>query len=472
MSSVGDRFHILLLDQAGLFSSILTAFNVESYQNLQQDSGSLSTQILLQISQQLNSFTLNAGFLNTTQSPFNLSLHPFTPDPSAVRINILWFTSLLFSLIVASLSILVKQWLREYQSGRCTSPEERIRVRQFRYEGLREWRVFEIVAILPLLLQLALVLFFVGLSDFLRNLHPVVGWFITILIVVWLLLYAASTIAPALFSRCPYTTPFLKPGVRAIRRIVWELCGGSLKRRSKSKLRKYYSFPGDEMGVRRDKTRDILALVQADDAFRDDVIADDILKLCLRRHEGPDVLYFIRRMLSHRLDRPVETLAPSGKNWKNSLLDFARLSTRALATSVDALLDALEPAFHDKSVTSCSDGWTKEALAYVFSALQHCALRKRDIGPAAQRARALRIALLDRSHDLVRECLILCSRSPHPLDVTSDSANDNGDHDSIGNISERGEWVYQPREYSFITTRLRSSLLQRHGTLSLLPPTS
>ena len=99
----------------------------------------------------------------------------FHPPSSAIRINILWFASLVFSLIAASLSMLVKQWLREYLAGRHGTDEEYIRIRQYRYEGLLKWRVFDIVALLPLLLHIALILFFIGLGDFLLTFNTSVG---------------------------------------------------------------------------------------------------------------------------------------------------------------------------------------------------------------------------------------------------------------------------------------------------------
>ncbi|OBZ73635.1 hypothetical protein A0H81_06409 [Grifola frondosa] len=100
-------------------------------------------------------------------------------SPRHVRINVLWFSSLVFSLVSASIGILTKQWLREYTSGAASSPRENARIRQFRHEGFVSWRIPETIALLPILLQIALVLFFVGLLDLLWSLHPVVagvGW--------------------------------------------------------------------------------------------------------------------------------------------------------------------------------------------------------------------------------------------------------------------------------------------------------
>ena len=66
--SLSHQFHTKRR-QAGLFSAILTAFIVEAYKLLQPDSAALSTQVLLQISQQLTSLSVNNGFINSTFTP-------------------------------------------------------------------------------------------------------------------------------------------------------------------------------------------------------------------------------------------------------------------------------------------------------------------------------------------------------------------------------------------------------------------
>ena len=204
--------YILLLttaSQAGLFSAVLSAFLVETYTDLSEDPNEMNTKILMQISSQLASLSQSNGFINSTVPAFSLD-PPFSPQRSSVRINALWSCSLVISLITASLGILVKQWLHEFMAQATQNPQYRIRVRFFRSEGLARWQVFEIAATLPLLLQLALLLFFVGLSEFLRELNSVVGWVATGTILGWLGVFAFTTFAPILSSQCPYQTPILK----------------------------------------------------------------------------------------------------------------------------------------------------------------------------------------------------------------------------------------------------------------------
>ncbi|KAI0759633.1 hypothetical protein BC629DRAFT_1295321, partial [Irpex lacteus] len=163
-----------LLVFAGLFSAVLTAFLVESYTNLVEDP---STQTLLAIRQlvaQTSSYRVEGGMLNTTVLPY--SPEPFQVSRADIRVNVLWFASLLFSLITASFGILVKQWLREFLAVENPSPQARLRVRHVRYPQLAQWRVFQIAAVLPLLLQLSLALFFIGLCYFTASVHSSVEY--------------------------------------------------------------------------------------------------------------------------------------------------------------------------------------------------------------------------------------------------------------------------------------------------------
>ncbi|TBU23534.1 hypothetical protein BD311DRAFT_731138 [Dichomitus squalens] len=196
-----------LLVFAGLFSAVLTAFNIESYKWLQQQPSDTHTAILSQISSQLNSFAVNAKFVNNTAPATTVLTAPFKPSRFAVRLNTLWFSSLVCSLLSASLGLLVKQWLREYLAGSSNISRESIRIRQYRYDGMRRWRVPEIILCLPILLQLALLLFFIGLLDLLWTLHPVVAAVVTTIVAVSMLFAFITSVLPPLYPDCPYKSP-------------------------------------------------------------------------------------------------------------------------------------------------------------------------------------------------------------------------------------------------------------------------
>ena len=84
--------------QAGLFSAVQGAFIIESYKQLQSDPADVTVQLLLHISQQLS----NSSVAAVPELP------SFAPSSSSIRLNVLWFSGLVISLITASFSIFAK----------------------------------------------------------------------------------------------------------------------------------------------------------------------------------------------------------------------------------------------------------------------------------------------------------------------------------------------------------------------------
>ncbi|KAF9256187.1 hypothetical protein L218DRAFT_911627, partial [Marasmius fiardii PR-910] len=154
-----------LLVFAGLFSAVVTAFAVESYHLL----------------------------------PYSPPI-PQPPDPSFVRINAFWFLSLTLALVDALFGLLCKQWVREHErQTRTHTPSQALALRWLRHQSFEKWHVPTILASLPILLEIALFLFFVGVLDLLWNLSPQSHVpFITSLIAIGLaaIFYLATTIIP------------------------------------------------------------------------------------------------------------------------------------------------------------------------------------------------------------------------------------------------------------------------------------
>src|SRR6266576_4187158 len=106
-----------MVSQAGLFSAILTAFVVDSKQNLKPSPADETvyylrqhSTILSQISVQLPSIAPQVSIPSTPPPPFPV----FNPLAFNVRVNVFWFVALAFSLFAALLAILVQQWVRDY----------------------------------------------------------------------------------------------------------------------------------------------------------------------------------------------------------------------------------------------------------------------------------------------------------------------------------------------------------------------
>ncbi|KDQ08769.1 hypothetical protein BOTBODRAFT_138551, partial [Botryobasidium botryosum FD-172 SS1] len=93
-----------LLLFATLFSAIVTAFIIEAYKGLSEDNIATNNTLLRQIS----------ASMGNAQPEGSLQLTPFKASPSAVRVNCMWFASLIISLSVTVVAVLAKQWIDDY----------------------------------------------------------------------------------------------------------------------------------------------------------------------------------------------------------------------------------------------------------------------------------------------------------------------------------------------------------------------
>ncbi|TFK68281.1 hypothetical protein BDN72DRAFT_752917, partial [Pluteus cervinus] len=200
-----------LLIFASLFSAVVTAFTAESYQWL-QDSTDSNTNLLAQLVQLQ---MINANLSSSDEGV--VPIPPFRPTASSVRINMAWFLSLTLSLGTVLVGVLCLQWLREFQRRTAGPLQHRLARRQMAFDGLDAWKVPEIVSSLSLVLELALILFFVGLFDLLWTLHHTVALAVVIPIAILMLFVIITTTIPAVElilgeradgrPRCPYRSP-------------------------------------------------------------------------------------------------------------------------------------------------------------------------------------------------------------------------------------------------------------------------
>lgn len=188
---------------------MLSAFLVAAYPALQPDVSTMILYSLDRIATQTAGYNMSGGNLVATSS-----LPPipplFRPADNDIRVNVLWFASLIISLMTASFGMLVKQWLREFLAVEVPSPQARLRIRHFREPQIKHWKVYEIAACLPLLLQLSLGLFFVGLCYFTASVHSSIGYTTLPLVIGWALFFFTATALPIVFPHCPYKTTLLK----------------------------------------------------------------------------------------------------------------------------------------------------------------------------------------------------------------------------------------------------------------------
>ncbi|KAF8895514.1 hypothetical protein BD779DRAFT_1466914 [Infundibulicybe gibba] len=166
---------------SGIFSAILTPFIIESYKLLQSAGAS--------------TFFGKGGY--------------------RIRVNAMWFGSLIVSLIAALLCIHCKQWLDGYladtvlhdRHSSLSDLKRACRLRQYRLQGLKRFHVQQIIGLLPVLLYIALLFFAIGLVDFLWHLSQAIAIYISVLCGVVAVFHIATTVTPFFTTRTPFKTP-------------------------------------------------------------------------------------------------------------------------------------------------------------------------------------------------------------------------------------------------------------------------
>ncbi|KAH8990164.1 hypothetical protein EDB86DRAFT_2807450, partial [Lactarius hatsudake] len=199
----GDADGILVF--TGLFSATVAAFIIESYKTLSPDSSDMTNELLTQISVQLVNISNGAPLASLAMQ----SSQPFKPTASAVRVNVLWFLSLVLSLNCALSATLMQQWARRYQelAQRRGSIHRRGRMRAYIFYGIKRFGMARAVATMPTLLHISVFLFFAGLAEFLFPIYTTVAYTTLGCIGVFALAYATLTVLPNINLNCPYGTP-------------------------------------------------------------------------------------------------------------------------------------------------------------------------------------------------------------------------------------------------------------------------
>ncbi|KAI0668062.1 hypothetical protein C8Q78DRAFT_1099105 [Trametes maxima] len=202
---------------AGLFSAILTAFNVQSYQLLQPASTDLALMALQKISSQLSDFSPGGRLDNSPPLAIPLaSLSTARPTPHAplwaVQLNILWFSGLIISLASSVIAIMSKQWLNEYSSGISGRSDDRAMARllQHRLNNLQKWRVGGIITAIPILLLISLGLFLTGVLVLLWQFHSTVAIISSALVGLLGTFTLVTTFLPLFATGCAYRSPQMR----------------------------------------------------------------------------------------------------------------------------------------------------------------------------------------------------------------------------------------------------------------------
>ncbi|KAF8889962.1 hypothetical protein CPB85DRAFT_1203139, partial [Mucidula mucida] len=157
-----DALDVLLVF-AGLFSAVVSTFVWQTFQTLQIDNSEVTSYLVFEMVHLQRASMDGHPSSSVPPSPLTPNMM-FRPTSTVSWINGLWFTSLALSLTTALIAVLTKQWIHEYRTSiELGTYRERGRIRQFRFTNLSEWHVPVIIGLLPVMMHVALGIFFAGL---------------------------------------------------------------------------------------------------------------------------------------------------------------------------------------------------------------------------------------------------------------------------------------------------------------------
>ncbi|KZT66561.1 hypothetical protein DAEQUDRAFT_448449 [Daedalea quercina L-15889] len=299
---------------AGLFSAIVATFNAQYYLNLQPSSQPVTPGIYILLA----NMTVLPGGTEHLSGTINATAGGV--PGTAIAVNALWFSALVFSLAAASIGISVKQWLEHYVVPQSIVPRQRAQMWHSRRRGLLDWRVPEIITLIPILLQIALALFLVGMQLLLWTMSAIVAGIVLAPTALLLAFTIYTMIVPTVASDCPYRSPQAWRIYQALRRIAqlftlvsrfgfltgWRtflFAGKATKpwstwiEREKAKLR--HLGKGEES---------LDVLVSADKFIGGDIFLEQVVKPCLIQadiHSALPIFYRILQERAHLVDRTV-----------------------------------------------------------------------------------------------------------------------------------------------------------------------
>jgi Family of unknown function (DUF6535) len=144
---------------------------------------------------------------NSSLGPYSPS--EFSPPTDIIIVNALFYASLGIMLLAAFIAMLIKSWVREFDRhlSRMSIPEQRAKTREFRNQGVLLWKLPEMVALLPFLIQLSLLLFSIGLVVFLFGISNISCGITTAILGIGVLFYAITTSISITVTSSPFRSP-------------------------------------------------------------------------------------------------------------------------------------------------------------------------------------------------------------------------------------------------------------------------
>ena len=181
-----------------MFASFLSAFLIELLNRLEPDPMDIIQDVLIYQTQMMR---------NSSLGPYVPA--DFSPPEYIVLVNALFYASLGVMLLAAFIAMLIKGWAHEFDRGlgAISIPEQRAKTREFRYLGMERWKLQEMVAMLPFLIQVSLLLFSIGLVIFLFHIDKPSFGVTTAIFGAGVLYYAITTTISVLVTSSPFHSP-------------------------------------------------------------------------------------------------------------------------------------------------------------------------------------------------------------------------------------------------------------------------
>ncbi|PVF93955.1 hypothetical protein CPB86DRAFT_714206, partial [Serendipita vermifera] len=186
-----------LLIFAGIFAAVLTALCVESQKLLQEDPlESINDLMKFMVARELNA-----------SAPFRPPAL-FEASPWAVAVNGCFFASLTSSMVAAMAAVTCLQWVGEYDArlDDGSKPEDRALQRHYRYLAAKKWLMGSIIAMLPIMVYLTVILFFIGLIVWFWHINRQIALIPLVGISFWGGTYLITTILAAIYPSSPFKT--------------------------------------------------------------------------------------------------------------------------------------------------------------------------------------------------------------------------------------------------------------------------
>ena len=178
-----------------------SAFIIDIQQDIKEDFSETSAKLLRVLVQNANATAFGE---HVDPPPLNWELS----DVSYVGVQCTMYASLAVSVLAACLAMLGKQWLNRYDQIEMRGTLiQRSRHRHRKMTGMAAWHFDITMEALPVMLQIALLLFCYGLSRYLWNVNQTVAAVIITTSSLGFLLYVCIVSAATASYECPYQTP-------------------------------------------------------------------------------------------------------------------------------------------------------------------------------------------------------------------------------------------------------------------------